>query len=292
MKKLIATTAAIAATALALSGCGNADDAPETENDAAPETTETDEGTQDAPAELVEVNVGASPTPHAEILEFIQDNLAADAGITITITEFTDYVLPNEALAGGEIDANYFQHIPFFDSTVEEQGFEFSRSEGIHIEPFGAYSESLTSLDELEDGASISIPNDPSNGGRALLLLEDYGVITIDEGVAAPTVLDIAENPKNIEFVELEAAILPTTLSDVDAAVINGNFALDADLIPTEDSIALENPEDNPYVNIVAYRTADEGSEGITALIELLQSEDVREFITTTWPNGELIPAF
>lgn len=290
MKKLV-TTAAIAAAALTLAACSGTTDEPTTD---APETTDegTDEGTGDA-GELIEVRVGASPTPHAEILEFVQDNLAEEAGITITITEFTDYVLPNEALDAGDIDANYFQHIPFFESTVAEQGFEFSHSPGIHIEPFGVYSESIASIDELEDGAQVSIPNDPSNGGRALLLLAAEGVIGLDEGIEGdPTIDDIAENPKNIEIVELEAPQLPLTLQDVDAAVINGNFALDAGLIPTQDAIVLESGEDNPYVNIVAYRTADENSEGITTLIELLTSEEVREFITTTWPNGELIPAF
>ena len=278
MRKLIATaTAAIAA--LALTACGASNDAPAGDSTA-------------GPSGLIEVKVGASPTPHAEILEFVQDNLAEEAGITITVTEFTDYILPNEALASGEIDANFFQHIPYFDQQVADNGFEFSHSEGIHIEPFGAYSDSLTSLDSLEDGAQVAIPNDPSNGGRALLLLEDQGVITLNETDGAPTVLDIATNPKNLEFVELEASQLPNALPDVAAAVINGNFALDAGLIPAEDAIALENPENNPYVNIVAYRTEDADSEGITTLIELLTSDEVREFITTNWPNGELIPAF
>lgn len=281
MKKLIA---AAAVAALALSACGGNGDSSDGANEAL--NTPNADG-------LIEVRVGASPTPHAVLLEFLENsNLAADAGITITVTEFTDYVLPNETLAKGDIDANYFQHIPYFDQQVADQEFDFARSEGIHIEPFGAYSETLASLDELPEGARVSIPNDPSNGGRALLLLADYGVITLAADVESPTVLDIEENPKNIEIVELEAAILPTTLPDVAAAVINGNYALEAGLVPANDSIALENPEDNPYVNIVAFRTADQDTEGIKTLIELLTSEEVREFISTTWPDGELIPAF
>lgn len=279
MKKLIATAAA---AAIALSACSSDGGAGATES----LTTPNADG-------LIEVRVGASPTPHAEILDYLESSgLAADAGIKIVVTEFTDYVLPNETLEKGDIDANYFQHIPYFDQQVADQGYDFAHSVGIHIEPFGAYSETLSSLADLPDGAKVSIPNDPSNGGRALLLLQDQGVLTLDVDAESPTVLDIVDNPKNIEIVELEAAILPTTLPDVSAAVINGNYALEAGLVPATDAIALENPEDNPYVNIVAYRSADADTEGITKLVDLLTSEDVRTFITETWPNGELIPAF
>jgi len=226
------------------------------------------------------------------ILNWIQDNLAADAGLEITVVEFTDYPFGNLALSDGEFEANYFQHVPYFETQVEENGYEIEHSVGIHIEPYGVYSETLTDIADLPEGGKISVPNDPSNQARALWLLEDAGVFTLDPSVADPTIYDLGDNPKNIELVELDAAQLATTLADVDASVINGNYALDAGLIPTQDAIVLESGEDNPYANIVAWR-AGEGSEpAVEKLVELLTSEEVRAYIEETWPNGEVIPAF
>ncbi len=281
MRKTIPAIAAVAALSLTLAACGGG----------AAETT-TPAATTSAAGEITTLTIGASPVPHAEILRYIDENLAEAAGLDLEIVEFTDYVQPNVALAEGEIDANYFQHVPYFDAEVAEKGYEFDHSVGIHIEPYAVYSEKITSLDELADGAKISVPNDPSNQTRALKLLEANGVFTLKTDVASPTIYDLADNPKNIELVELDAAQLPITLGDVDAAVINGNFALDAGLSPTNDSIAIESGEGNPYANILAYRTADASSPAIQALIALLTSEDVRAFIEETWPNGELIPAF
>jgi YaeC family lipoprotein len=177
--------------------------------------------------------------PHAEILAYVDENLAAEAGIDLEIVEYTDYVQPNVALSEGDLDANYFQHLPYFDAEVAEKGYEFTASPGIHIEPYGVYSESVASLDELPDGAQVAVPNDPSNQARALVLLENEGLLTLAD-VENPTIFDVADNPKNIELSELDAAQLPRSLQDVDAAVINGNFALEAGLVPTEDAIALE----------------------------------------------------
>lgn len=168
----------------------------------------------------------------------------------------------------------------------------FDHSVGIHIEPYGVYSEKVTSLDELADGAIVSVPNDPSNQARALKLLEANGLFTLDASVEDPTIYDVTDNPKNIQLTELEAAQLAITLQDVDAAVINGNYALDAGLVPTDDAIVLESGENNPYANVLAYRTEDADNEAIQTLITLLTSDEVRTYIEETWPNGELIPAF
>lgn len=304
--KILTGAALAAAVSLTLTACGGdaADDASSAVEDAqtaaAEAGTEAESLAEDAQSAVEDaadgdptvITVGASPVPHAEILQFIDDELAADAGIDIEIVEFTDYVQPNVALAEGEIDANYFQHVPYFDAEVEEKGYEFEHSVGIHIEPYGVYSDTVTSLDELADGATVSVPNDPSNQARALELLEANGLFTLDDSVESPTIYDVADNPKNIQLTELDAAQLPLTLQDVDASVINGNFALDAGLVPTEDAIVLESGEDNPYANILAYRTEDADNETIQTLITLLTSDEVRTFIEETWPNGELIPAF
>ncbi|WP_152188793.1 MetQ/NlpA family ABC transporter substrate-binding protein [Georgenia satyanarayanai] len=274
----IAVLAGVAA--LTLAACGDAAD-------------DATEGTSPAAdGEAATIVVGASPTPHAEILEFVQDNLAEDAGFTLEIVEYTDYVQPNVQLAEGELDANFFQHLPYFEAEVAEKGYDFAHFEGVHIEPYGVYSDSLTSLDELPDGAQVGVPNDPANQARALELLAAEGVFTLAEDVEDPTIFDVADNPKNIELAELEAAQLVRSLQDFDAAVINGNYALEADLNPAEDAIVLESGEDNPYANLLAVRSEDAESEAILALDEALHSQEVRDFITERWPAGEIIPAF
>lgn len=304
--RIITGAAAAAALSLTLAACGDsaADDASNAVEDvqsaAADAQTEAESAAEDAQSavedavdgEATVITVGASPVPHAVILQYIDDELAADAGIDLEIVEFTDYVQPNVALSEGEIDANYFQHVPYFDAEVAEKGYEFEHSVGIHIEPYGVYSETVTSLDELADGATVSVPNDPSNQARALELLEANGLFTLDASVEDPTIYDVADNPKNIQLTELDAAQLAITLQDVDAAVINGNFALDAGLVPSEDAFVVESGEDNPYANVLAYRTEDADAEGIQTLITLLTSDEVRTFIEENWPNGELIPAF
>jgi len=274
----IAVLAGVAA--LTLAACGDAAD------DAAEGTSPAAEG------EVTTIVVGASPTPHAEILEFVQDNLAEDAGFTLEIVEYTDYVQPNVQLAEGELDANFFQHLPYFEAEVAEKGYDFAHFEGVHIEPYGVYSDSLTSLDELPDGAQVGVPNDPANQARALELLAAEGVFTLAEDVEDPTIFDVADNPKNVELAELEAAQLVRSLQDFDAAVINGNYALEADLNPAEDAIVLESGEGNPYANLLAVRSEDAESEAIVALDEALHSQEVRDFITERWPAGEIIPAF
>ena len=277
-RSLIAFTAA---AALTLTACSSDDGEPEGSTDAT--------GTN---GEIVTLKVGASPVPHGDILAFIDENLAEDAGIDIEIVEYSDYILPNRNLDSGELDANFFQHVPYFDAQVDENGYEFEHGAGIHIEPFAVYSESLTSLDELEDGDKVSIVNDPSNQARALWLLEDNGIITVDPDVDSPTIFDITDNPKNLEFVELEAPNLPRTLDQVAISIINGNFALEGGLVPSEDAIAIESGEDNPYGNVLAWKADSDKIEAIKVLDELLHSKDVADFLTESYPDGEVIPAF
>lgn len=238
------------------------------------------------------LRVGASPVPHAEILRFIDEELAEDAGLELDITEFTDYVQPNVALDDGSLDANFFQTVPYLEEQEANAGYDFTALAPVHIEPLGLYSATLTDVADLPDGATVAIPNDPTNAARALRLLEANDLLALaDTGDAAPTALDIDGNPKNLQIQEVEAAQLPRSLADVDAAVINGNYAIDADLSPAEDALVLEEAEGNPNANLLVVRTGDEDDERIQQLEELLHSDEVRQFITDTYA-GAVIPAF
>ena len=226
-----------------------------------------------------------NPRPHAEILEVIKP-LAAEKGINIEIVVFTDYVLPNLALADGELDANFFQHVPYLDTFKSDRRLDLASLVAVHVEPMGLYSNKIKSLSELKNGALIGIPNDPTNGGRALLLLQTAGLIEVDKAAGiTPTVFDITKNPKNLKFTELEAAMLPRSLQDLDAAVINTNYALEGGLVPTKDALIMEG-EESPYANIVAVRTADLEKPEFAILAELLTSDAVREFIETEYKGS------
>jgi D-methionine transport system substrate-binding protein len=240
--------AAVAATLLGLTACGG-----DAELSAADEP----------------LKVGASPVPHAEILRFVDDELADDAGLELEIVEFTDYVQPNVALDDGSIDANYFQTVPYLEEQEASAGYDFAALEPVHIEPLGIYSESLPDLAGLPDGGTVAIPNDPTNAARALRLLEANDLLTLaDTGDAAPTALDIDDNPKNLEIQEVEAAQLPA-----------------------EDALALEEAECNPNATLLVVRSGDEGDERIAQLEELLHSDEVRQFIEDTYA-GAVLPAF
>ncbi|MBR5867675.1 MAG: MetQ/NlpA family ABC transporter substrate-binding protein [Spirochaetaceae bacterium] len=236
------------------------------------------------------LKIGATPEPHAEMLKLIVDDLAAQ-GINLEIIEFTDYVTPNEALEGGQIDANFFQHLPYMDSFNAEKGYHLVNAGGIHIEPMALYSKKVKSLDSLKN-AVIAIPNDPTNEGRALLLLESAGLIKLDPkaGITAMPI-DIVENPYNIKFRELEAATLPRVLSDVTAAVINGNYAIPAGLVASVDGLFVEGA-DSPYVNIIAVKDGKQADAKIVALVKALQSAEIAEFIAKRYPNGEVVKVF
>ena len=242
--------------------------------------------------EPITIKIGASPVPHAEILTFIKDNLAAAAGLNLEIIEFTDYVQPNLALAEGNIDANFFQHVPYQDDFAKEHDLNLTAAVAVHIEPLGAYSKKIASVDELEDGAVVAIPNDATNSGRALRLLAANGLITLKaDAPLNATVVDIAENPKNLQFSELEAAQLPRSLDDTALSVINGNYALEAGLSPSKDALFLESGVDNPYANVLTVVTGHETDPGIQILIKLLTSPEVKQFIEEKY-QGAVIPAF
>ena len=232
--------------------------------------------------------VGATPEPHAALLSLVVDDLAAQ-GIILEIKEFTDYVTPNDAVEYGEIDANYFQHIPYLESFNTEHGYHLVNAGGIHVEPIALYSSKYSSLSDLPNGAVIAIPNDPTNEGRALLLLQSAGLIKLraDAGLEAIP-LDITENPKNFKFSEIEAATLPRVLSDVDAAIINGNYAIPAGLVATRDGLFVEGA-DSPYVNVIAVKEGNENNPAIKALIEALKSDEVAAFVAEKYKNGEVV---
>ena len=282
MKKLWSIVLALT-LCLSLAACGGNDSAAE---DAAPEEDVATEET----AEPVTLNVAASPTPHAEILLECVDILA-EQGITLNVNEYGDYIVPNTAVEEGDEDANYFQHVPYLDNFNAENGTHLVSVAGVHVEPMGIYAGMTASLEELADGATVAVPNDVTNEARALLLLEAQGLITLSEeaGLEA-TPKDIVENPKNLEFKELEAAMLPNVLTEVDIAVINVNYALQAGFNPVEDALAIENA-DSPYVNILVVKEGNEGNPAIAALIEALHSDAVRDFINEKYA-GAVVPAF
>ncbi|WP_412536892.1 MetQ/NlpA family ABC transporter substrate-binding protein [Marinobacter sp. MIT932201] len=237
-----------------------------------------------------ELSVAATPVPHAEILEFVKPQLA-EQGVELDVKVFTDYIQPNIQVDQKRMDANFFQHQPYLDEFNEGRGTNLVTVTGVHVEPFGAYSSKIDSLDELEEGAVVAIPNDPTNGGRALLLLQKAGVITLkDESKITATPRDIADNPKNLDFKELEAATLPRILNQVDIALINTNYALEAGLNPTEDALVIEG-SDSPYVNILVARPDNKDSEAMQKLAEALKSDAVRDFIMEKY-EGAVVPAF
>ncbi|MFA5570375.1 MAG: MetQ/NlpA family ABC transporter substrate-binding protein [Sphaerochaetaceae bacterium] len=237
------------------------------------------------------LTVGATPEPHAEFLNLIVGDLAQQ-GITLKVVEFTDYVTPNTAVEDGQIDANFFQHIPYLESFNEDKGYHLVNAGGIHIEPIALYSNKVTSINDLANGATIAIPNDPTNGGRALLLLQSAGLISLaDGGSITATVFDIVSNKQNLKFRELEAATLPRVLGDVDAAVINGNYALPAGLKANKDGLIIEGA-DSPYVNVVAVKEGRENDASITALVKALQSPKIKAYVDEHYPNGEVVVVF
>ena len=239
------------------------------------------------------IKVGATPAPHADILEVAKD-LMAEKGYTLEIVEYNDYVQPNNSVEDGSLDANYFQHITYMNNFNEENGTHLVSVAAIHYEPFGIYAGKTASLDALPDGAQIAVPNDGTNEARALLLLEQEGLITLKQGVGlSATKSDIASNPHNYEIVELEAQLLTTTLQDVDVAVINGNYAIDAGLKVSE-ALAVEKADGaaaEAYVNVVAVKEGNENSPKIQALVKALQSEEVKTFIEDTY-DGAVVPLF
>ncbi len=267
------------AMSLLLTGCGGGDKPAEKPADKPAAGAETT------------LKIGATPAPHSEILEQIRPDLK-EKGINLEIVEFNDYVQPNIALNDKELDANFFQHEPYLNDFIKEhKDLKLKNAGGVHVEPMGIYSKKIKDLKELADGATVSIPNDPTNGGRALLLLQKANLLKLKDGTGAEATLqDIADNPKNLKIQEVEAAQLPRTLEDVDISIINTNFALNADLNPMKDALFIED-KDSPYVNIIAVRDGDENRDDIKKLLTAIKSDKVKKFIEDKY-KGAIVPAF
>lgn len=280
-KKFLALLLSLA-LCLSLAACGG--------SDTAADDSAADDTTSDDAAETVTLTVAASPTPHAVILNACVDILA-EQGIELVVNEYSDYTMPNLAVEDGDEDANYFQHLPYLDEFNESNGTHLVSVAGVHIEPMGVYAGQTASLEEIPDGAVIGVPSDATNEGRALLLLESLGLIKLDDSTnLTATPNNIVENPKNLEFMEMEAAQLPSSLPDLDLAVINSNYALGAGLNPTTDALAVEDA-DSPYVNVLVVKEGNEENPAILALVEALHSDTIRDFITEEF-DGAVIPAF
>lgn len=270
MKKVFLTTAIALLTAAALTGCG----------------AKKDDKT---------LTVGATPSPHAEVLEVAKE-VMAENGYTLEIKVYNDYVQPNTAVENGDLDANYFQHVLYLNDFNEEKNTHLAIAEKIHYEPFGIYPGKTKSLEEVQDGAVVAVPNDATNEARALLLLEEQGLIKLKEGVGLKaTKKDIIENSKNLDIKEIEAAQIPLSLQDVDIAVINGNYAIGAGLSAGKDALAIEDAQSEVvqqnYANVIAVKEGNEEKEAVKALIEALKSDKVKEFIDEKY-DGAVVPLF
>lgn len=268
--KLFASVCVAAGLAFGLAGCGD-DNAPKS-------------------GDAKTLTVGASPVPHADILNLIAPQLQKE-GITLKVIEFSDYIQPNLSLNDKELDANFFQHKPYLDSFSKDRGLKLTSLVAVHIEPMGVYSHKVKNVADVAEGSEVAIPNDPTNGGRALKVLETAGLIKVrpEAGVTA-TINDVVDNPKKIKFREIEAAQLPRALDDVALAVINSNYALGAGLNPTTDALAIES-SDSPYVNVLVVKEGNENNEAVQALVEVLHSDTIRDFISEKY-DGAVVPAF
>lgn len=298
MRKKISYFAAILLAAGALSACGGSGKtettAESSTTELAAETTLTEtEAATEAPAELKKLIVGATPAPHAEILNAAKEILK-DKGYDLQIKEYTDYVQPNLALDSGDLDANYFQHYPYLEQFNQERGTKLVSAASIHYEPFGIYAGKTAAIEELADGARIAVPNDATNEARALLLLEAEGLIKLKEGIGLnATKLDIVDNPKKLDIMEIEAAQIPHSLQDVELAVINGNYAIQAGLKVSE-ALATEDAESiaaTTYGNVIAIQEGHENDEAVQALVEVLESAEIKAFIESTY-EGAVVPLF
>lgn len=298
MKKRVLSSLVAGVLAIGvLAGCGssNAEDTTvdNKQASASVEKTENAAGTETGSVESKgTITVAASATPHAEILEAAK-SILADEGWDLQVTVFNDYVQPNEVVESGEFDANYFQHIPYLESFNEEKGTHLVNAGGIHYEPFGIYPGTKTDLADLEEGDVIAVPNDTTNEARALLLLQDNGVIKLKDGVGLEaTVNDIEENPYNVQIEELEAAQVSRVAGEVAFVVLNGNYALEAGYSVAKDAIAYETADSEAaktYVNVIAVKEGNENNEGIQALVKALKSDEIQKFINDTY-DGAVIP--
>ncbi|MGW4731584.1 MetQ/NlpA family ABC transporter substrate-binding protein [Streptomyces shenzhenensis] len=273
--KITAAVLAAGALTLGLTACGSGND--------------SSSSSADRSGPLV---VAASPTPHAEILTYVKDNLAKKAGLDLEVKEFTDYITPNTATEDGSVDANYFQNQPYLDDFNKKRGTHIVPVVTVHLEPLGLYSHKVKSADALKSGATVAVPNDSVNEARALKLLAANGLITLKDGVGSEaTPQDITDNPKNLSFKEVEAAQTPRSLDDVDAAVVNGNYAISAGLKPAQDALVLESATNSPYGNFLAVKEGNEKDPRVEKLAKLLTSPEVKKFIEDKY-QGSVIPSF
>ena len=274
-KKILALALAGVLVVGALTGCGSS------------KSESSEKKTDDK-----KITVAASATPHAEILEEAK-TLLKDKGYELEVKVFDDYVQPNNVVESGEFDANYFQHIPYLENFNEEQGTHLVNAGGIHYEPFGIYPGTKSSLDDIAEGDTIAVPNDTTNEARALLLLQDNGILKLKDGAGlTATVLDIEENPYNVEILELEAAQVPRVKDEVAYVVLNGNYALDAGFSVAKDALSYEKSDSDAaktYVNIIAVKEGNENSEKIQALVAALKSDTIRQYINDTY-DGAVVP--
>lgn len=284
-RKVLALTLALVLS-LSLAACASKSAAENVEK------VPAEEAASDTVEQKGTITVAASPTPHAEILEQAKPILQA-MGWTLEVKEFQDYVQPNNVVESGEFDANYFQHIPYLENFNEEQGTHLVNAGGIHYEPFGIYPGTKSSLDDIAEGDTIAVPNDTTNEARALLLLQDNGILKLKDGAGlTATVLDIEENPYNVEILELEAAQVPRVKDEVAYVVLNGNYALDAGFSVAKDSLAYEKSDSDAaktYVNVIAVKEGNENSEKILALVGVLKSDAIRQYINDTY-DGAVVP--
>ena len=248
-------------------------------------------GSGSTSSDVVTLTVGATPSPHAKILNYVNDNLAADAGIKIKVVEYTDYVQPNAALDDGELDANFYQTVPYLENAEKQAGYDFEAGAGIHLEPLGVFSQKHQSLDELPDGGTIGIISDTSNQERALRLLATQGLVSIPEGEGDVNVNTVTKL-KNFTFNEVDGPQLVRSLEDFDYAVINGNFAQEGGLSLSSDALVVESPVDNPAVNVLVWKGDSKKADAIAKLDKLLHSDQVKQYIEQTWSDGSVIPAF
>lgn len=282
MRSIRNLVAAGAATVLALglAACGSTDSDSSASGSAG-----------SASGDTITLKVGATPAPHAKILQYIQDNLAADAGLNLDIVEYTDYILPNSALNDGEIDANFYQTVPYLETAEAENGYDFTAGEGIHLEPLAIYSSKIKSLDELPAGAKVGIIDDVTNQSRALTLLSQRGLVELPTDGSDANVNNV-KILGDFTFQEVQGAQLVRSLQDVDIAVINGNYAQEGGLSQANDALVVESPKNNPAVNVLVWKSDTDKAEAIAKLEKLLHSDEVKSYIEQTWADGSVIPAF
>lgn len=271
----------VSAVALALTACGSKGSA-----DGSVKGIEVKDG-------VATITIGATPQPHVTILQWVQDNLAAGAGLSLDIKEIDDYQTPNTSLDDGSLAANFYQTPNFLKQQIEEKGYDFVSIADVHIEPMGIYtSKGYTSVDQAANGGTVVLNSDPANTARGLKLLQTAGLITLDPSVEIPSDLDVTANPKNLKLVMVDGAQVAASMADAELAVINGNYALQAGLVPSRDALVLEPGEHSPYANELVVRTADKGNEHLVKLAGLMNSPELKAYIEQTWTDGSVIPAF